>query len=213
MSNFVRLDFPKLVPFSARRKYLMWASEVKIYLGRNNLSDTIVPGTECSDQQKERALLYMRRHLNEDFKSEYNLEMDPLVLWQSLKDHFDGMKAVELPRAKSDWEHLYFSNFSSVAAYDSALRRIVSQLKLCDQEVTDEEMIEKTLSTIPPSQLMLHRMLRVENYRAYSELVCVLLQVEKDEQKLRRNHDANPTHQKAASKRKRRRSQSRRSNN
>lgn len=132
---------------------------------------------------------------------------------QSLKDHFDGMKAVELPRAKSDWEHLYFSNFSSVAAYDSALRRIVSQLKLCDQEVTDEEMIEKTLSTIPPSQLMLHRMLRVANYRAYSELVCVLLQVEKDEQKLRRNHDANPTHQKAASKRKRRRSQSRRSNN
>ena len=88
MSNFVRLDFPKLVPFRARRKYLMWASEVKIYLGRNNLSDTIVPGTECSDQQKERALLYMRRHLNEDFKSEHNLEMDRLVLWQSLKDHF-----------------------------------------------------------------------------------------------------------------------------
>ena len=179
MSNFVRPDFPKLVPFSARRKYLMWASEVKIYLGRNNLNDTIVPGTECSDQQKERALLYMRRHLNEDFKSEYNLEMDPLVLWQSLKDHFDGMKAVELPRAKSDWEHLYFSNFSSVAAYDSALRRIVSQLKLCDQEVTDEEMIEKTLSTMLPSEKIITQQYRKKNFTEYSSLIQTLKHAKK----------------------------------
>jgi hypothetical protein len=192
----------------------MWASSVKIYLARNNLSDTIVSGAECSDQQKARALLYMRRHLNEDFKSEYNLEMDPLVLWQSLKDHFDGMKAAELPRAKFEWEHLYFSDFGSVTAYDSALRRIVSQLKLCDQEITEEEMIEKTSSTFPPSQLMLHRMLRVANYRTYSELISTLSQLEKDDQKLMRNHYANPTHQRAAaSKRKRRRSRRRRSNN
>ena len=90
----------------------------------------------------------MRRHLNEDFKSEYNLEMDPLVLWQSLKDHFDGMKAAELHRAKFEWERLYFSNFSSATAYDSALRRIVSQLKLCDQEVTDEESLRSCLVSL-----------------------------------------------------------------
>ena len=74
--------------------------------------------------------------------------MDPLVLWQSLKDHFDGMKAAELHRAKFEWERLYFSNFSSATAYDSALRRIVSQLKLCDQEVTDEESLRSCLVSL-----------------------------------------------------------------
>nr|TKW35111.1 hypothetical protein SEVIR_2G350000v2 [Setaria viridis] len=110
MSNVVRPDFPRLVPYGARRKYLMWASNVRDYLAQNELLGTIFTGTECSDQQKEaQALLYMRRHLNEDFRYE------------------------------------------------------VSELKICDQEITDEEMIEKTLSTFPPSQLMLQ--LRAANFR------------------------------------------------
>ncbi|CAM0144815.1 unnamed protein product [Urochloa decumbens] len=45
-------------------------------------------------------------------------------------------------------------------------RNEVSQLKICDQEVTDEEMIEKTLSTFPPSQPLLHRSLRAANFRS-----------------------------------------------
>lgn len=120
-------DFPRLVPFGARIDYLMWASNVKEYLFLNNLWDTIVQGTECSGQQKAQALLYMRRHLNEDFRYEYNLESDPCVLWQSLKDHFDRMKAAKLPQAKSEWQRLYFSDFGSVTAYGSVLRRIVTR--------------------------------------------------------------------------------------
>ncbi|CAL5062415.1 unnamed protein product [Urochloa decumbens] len=211
MSNVVGPDFPKLVPFGACREYLTWSWNVRDYLAQKNLIGTIFPGTECSDQQKAQALQYMRRHLNEDFKNEYNLEFDPLVLWQSLKDHFDRMKPIELPRAKFDWQQLHFSDFDSVIAYDSVLRRRVSQLKICGQEVTDEEMIEKTLSTFPPSQHLLHRSLRAANFHSYSKLIYMLLEFEKDDPELMRNHHANPT-QRVASKRKRRRSRRRRSN-
>ncbi|CAD6217819.1 unnamed protein product [Miscanthus lutarioriparius] len=150
MSSVLQPDFPRLIPFDARRDYVTWARNVENYLAQNDLSDTIVSGSNCSKQEKAQALFYIHLHLNEDFKNEYMLERDPLVIWQSLKDRFDRMKAVELPRAKLDWDCLHFSNFDSVTAYDSALRRIVSQLKLCDKEITDEEMIEKTLSTSPP---------------------------------------------------------------
>ena len=139
MSSVVQPDFPRLMPFGTRRDYVTWARNVESYLVQNNLSDTIVSGSKCGNQQKAQALFYIRRHLNEDFKNEYMLERDPLVIWQSLKDHFDRMKAVELPGAKLDWDSLHFGNFDSVTAYDSALRRIVSQLKLCDKEITDEE--------------------------------------------------------------------------
>jgi len=141
MSSVLQPDFPRLIPFDARRDYVTWARNVESYLVQNNLSDTIISGSKCSNQQKAQALFYIRRHLNEDFKNEYMLERDPLVIWQSLKDHFDRMKAVELPGAKLDWDSLHFGNFDSVTAYDSALRRTVSQLKLCDKEITDEEMI------------------------------------------------------------------------
>lgn len=211
MPNVVKPDFPRLVPYGARREYLMWANNIMDYLFQNDLLGTILTGTESSDQQKAQALSYMRRHLNEEFRHEYNLELDPLVLWQSLKDHFDRMKPIELPRAKFDWQQLYFSDFGSVAAYDSALRRRASDLKICDQEVTDVEMIDKTLSTFPPSQHLLHRMLRAENYRTYSKLITMLLQIEKDDPGLMGNHSANPT-QRVGSKRKRRRGRTKRFN-
>ncbi|WVZ66171.1 hypothetical protein U9M48_015433 [Paspalum notatum var. saurae] len=207
MSRVVGPDFPRLRPFGLRRNYFTWASNIENYLAQNNLSDTIVSGSNCSEQQKVQVLWYMRRHLNQDFKNEFMLEQDPLVLWQALKDHFGRMKAVELPQAIADWERLYFGDFDSVAAYDSALRRIVCQLKLCDKEVTDGQMIEKTLSTFLPSQLVRHRMHRAAKYGTYSELIFALLQEEKGNQELMRDNCTRSA-QKASFKRKGRRGQS-----
>lgn len=50
----------------------------------------------------------MWRHLAEDFKNEFMFEHDPLILWQALKERFDGLKAVDLVRAEYDWQHLMF---------------------------------------------------------------------------------------------------------
>ncbi|XP_021321419.1 uncharacterized protein LOC110437327 [Sorghum bicolor] len=79
-------------------------------------------------------------------------EKDPLVLWQSLKDRFSQQLTIVLPRAQQDWINLRFQDFKSVAAYNSALHRIVTKLRLCGQKIIDADMIEKTLSTFQPRQ-------------------------------------------------------------
>ncbi|XP_070667486.1 uncharacterized protein [Malus domestica] len=46
--------------------------------------------------------------------------------------------------------HLRIQDFKSVAEYNSAMFRISSQIKLCGETITEEDMLEKTFSTFPP---------------------------------------------------------------
>ncbi|XP_057793333.1 uncharacterized protein LOC131009953 [Salvia miltiorrhiza] len=122
----------------------------------------------------------------------YTSPHDPVVLWQSLKDRFDQQKAIILPQAQYDWLNLRFQDFKSVIEYHSTLHRIVSQLKLCKQEVTEIDLIEKTLSTFHASNLVLQQQYRAKNYTRHSELISALLVAEKHNQLLMRNHNARP---------------------
>jgi hypothetical protein len=54
-------------------------------------------------------------------------------------------KHVMLPRAQQEWATLRFLDFKTLEAYNTAIHRIVAQLRFCGQIVTDLEMIEKTL--------------------------------------------------------------------
>ncbi|XP_020242837.1 uncharacterized protein LOC109821054 [Asparagus officinalis] len=110
-----------------------------------------------------RALIFLRHHLNKDLKNEYLTEKDPAVLWQSLKDRFDQQTAIMLPQAQYDWLNLRFQDFKSVTEYNSTLHRIVSQLKLCKQNITEAELIEKTLSTFHAKK---HNQLLMRNHNA-----------------------------------------------
>jgi len=83
-------------------------------------------------------------------------EDDPLVLWQSLKDRFNQQKSIVLSGAQRDWITLRFQDYTSVAAYNSALQRIVSRLRLCGQKITDADMVKKTLSNLHPGNIVLH---------------------------------------------------------
>ena len=73
--------------------------------------------------------------------------------------------------------------------YNSALHRIASQLKLCKQNITDIEMIEKTLSTFHASNLILQQQCRAKNYATHFELISALLVAEKHNQLLMKNHN------------------------
>jgi hypothetical protein len=84
-------------------------------------------------------------------------ERDPLVLWQSLKDCFNQQLTIVLPRAQQSWITLRFQDYKSVAAYNSALHRIVTKMRLCGQKITDADMIKKTLSTFHPGNIVLQQ--------------------------------------------------------
>ena len=82
---------------------------------------------DCASlQDRAKALIFLRHHLDESLKNEYLTVKDPLVLWQSLKDRYDHQKTVILPKARYDWLHLRLQDFKFVSEYNSALFEISS---------------------------------------------------------------------------------------
>jgi len=177
--------------------YLTWAMDAKLSLTSMSLSHAInqpAAGTNGpSAAEKAKALIFLRHHLNSALKLEYLTEEDPLTLWQSLKDRYDQQRSVVLPQARSDWLNLRFQDFKSVTAYNSALHRIVSLLRMCGQKVTDADIIDKTLSTFHPTNMVLQEQYRHAKYAKYSELISVLLVAEKQNELLMKNHSARST--------------------
>ena len=132
MSNLTKLEFVALD--ISGNNYLSWILDAEIHLDASNLGETIRENNSASLRNRAKALIFLRRHLDESLKNEYLTVKDPLVLWQSLKDRYDHQKTVILPKTRYDWLHLRLQDFKSVSEYNLALFQISSQLKLCGGE-------------------------------------------------------------------------------
>ena len=139
--SFVALDI-------SGKNYLFWVLDVEINLEATNLGETIKEGNQRSLQDRAKALIFFRHHLHEDLKIEYLTIKDPLILWTELKKRFDHQKTVILPKARYDWMHLRLQDFKTVSEYNSALFKISSQLKLCGENITEEDMLEKNVCNV-----------------------------------------------------------------
>ncbi|XP_031096859.1 uncharacterized protein LOC116001101 [Ipomoea triloba] len=190
MSSIAKREFTELAIDGSN--YLTWALDVEMHLTSKDLKQTIADESQSTDAQKAQALIFLRHHLNNDLKNEYLTEKDPHALWKSLKDRFDQQLSIVLPQAQFDWLNLRFQDYKSVIEYNSALHKIVSQLKLCKHEVSESDLIEKTLSTFHASNLVLQQQYRAKNYDKHSELISALLVAEKHNQLLMKNHNARP---------------------
>ncbi|KAL2248363.1 UNVERIFIED_CONTAM: hypothetical protein Sindi_2688600 [Sesamum indicum] len=71
--------------------------------------------------------------------------------------------------------------------------RIVSKLRLCGEDVTDEQMLEKIFSTFHASNLVLQQQYRERGFKTYSELISCLLVAEENNQLLLNNHQTQST--------------------
>jgi endonuclease III len=63
-----------------------------------------------------------------------------------------------------------------VADYNHVVHRICSRLKFCEKEATDADKIEKTLSTMHPSDRVIQQQYRAHGYTVYSKLIHTLSQ-------------------------------------
>ena len=138
-------------------------------------------------------MIFLRRHLHEALKSEYLTVKNPLELWKNLKDRYDHQKTVILPKARYDWMHLRLQDFKTVSEYNSALFKISSQLKLCGENITDADMLEKTFSTFHASDVVLQQQYREKGFTKYSDLISCLLVAEQNNKLLMKNHESRPT--------------------
>ncbi|MCF7184023.1 retrotransposon gag domain-containing protein [Corynebacterium sp. MC-13] len=191
MSNLAKLEFVALD--ITGKNYLSWVLDAEIHLDAKGLGDTIKENNQSSNQDKAKAMIFLRHHLHEGLKREYLTVKDPLVLWDNLKDRYDHQKTIILPKARYEWMHLRLQDFKSVSNYNSAVFKITSTLKLCGENITDEDMLEKTFSTFHASNLLLQQQYREKGFKKYSELISCLLVAEQNNELLLKNHDTRPT--------------------
>ena len=176
MANLAKLDFSALDVTG--KNYLPWVLDAEIHLNASGLGDTVKDGNEISAQDKAKAMIFLHRHLHEGLKNKYLTVKDPLDLWNNLKDRYDHQKTVILPKARYDQMHLRLQDYKSVSEYNSALFKISSQLKLCGETVTEEDMLEKTFSTFHAMNVLLQQQYRERGFKKYSELISCLLVAE-----------------------------------
>ncbi|WJZ86250.1 hypothetical protein VitviT2T_005726 [Vitis vinifera] len=191
MSNITKLEFVALD--ISGKNYLSWILDAELHLDAMNLGATIKQGNQASLQDRAKALIFLRHHLHEGLKNEYLTVNDPFTLWSNLKERYDHQKTVILPKARYDWMHLRLQDFKTVSEYNSALFKISSQLKLCGEKITEEDMLEKTFTTFHASNVLLQQQYRERRFTKYSELISCLLVAKQNNEFLMRNHQSRPT--------------------
>ncbi|XP_009630496.1 uncharacterized protein [Nicotiana tomentosiformis] len=191
MSNLSKLEFMALD--ISWNNYLTWVLDAEIHLDARGLGDIIKEENEVSSHDKAKAMIFLRHHLDEGLKSEYLTLKDPFQLWTSLKERYDHLKATLLPRTRREWMHLRLQDYKTISEYNSAVYRIIFELKLCGKLMNDEDMLEKTLSTFRASNMVLYQQYREKGFKKYSELISFLLVAEQHNALLMKNHEAHPT--------------------
>ncbi|KAK8369555.1 hypothetical protein V6Z12_A01G118700 [Gossypium hirsutum] len=143
MSNLAKLEFAALK--ISGKNYLSWVLDAEIHLDAKSLGNTIVENKEASNQDKAKAMIFIRHHSHEGLKVEYLTVKDPLELWKNLKKRFYHQKTMILSNA----------HFKTISEYNSELFKISSQLKLCGENITDKDLLEKTFSTFHATNMLL----------------------------------------------------------
>ncbi|XP_015072409.1 uncharacterized protein LOC107016459 [Solanum pennellii] len=69
MSNLSKLEFVALD--ISGKNYLSWVLDAEIHLAAKGLDATITQGNEASSQDKAKAMIFLRHHLDEGLKIEY----------------------------------------------------------------------------------------------------------------------------------------------
>jgi hypothetical protein len=172
--------------------YPTWAIDVKISLTFRGMYEAIVPPT---DRQQElppthqyNALYIIKYQIHHDLKSEYALKEEPSVLWTALHNRYEQQKVVILPEANRYCVHLCLQDYKFIGDYNHDVHKIYAKLRFCEKEPSDEEKIEKTLTTMLPSDMVLKHQYHVRNCQRYSELIQDLLQADKHDELTMRNH-------------------------
>ncbi|CAN6676777.1 unnamed protein product [Malus baccata var. baccata] len=175
MANLAKLEYAALD--ITGKNYLTWVLDTKIHLEARNLGDTIREESSSSSQDRAKAMIFIRRHLDEALKSEYLTVEDTLALWEALRNRYNHQT----------------TDFKSVAEYNFALFRITSQMKLCWDTIAEEMLLEKTYNTFHANNVLLQQQYRARGYTEYNQLISVLLVAEQNNELLMKNHNSRPT--------------------
>jgi hypothetical protein len=69
---------------------------------------------------------------------------------------------VILPEANHDWIYLHLQDYKSIGDYN-LVHKICAKLRFCEKQPSDEDKIEKILTTMLPSDMVLKHQYRAQN--------------------------------------------------
>ena len=108
------------------------------------------------------------------------MEENPHALWNNLKQRYEQQKAIVLPETSHEWNYVHLQDFKTVDEYNHVVHRVSQKLQFCGKEPTEAEKIEKILSTMLPSEIILTLSYREKNFTDYALLILTLCQAEKN---------------------------------
>ncbi|KAL6495600.1 hypothetical protein OROGR_030163 [Orobanche gracilis] len=178
-------------------EYHRWVSDVETTFVAKDYSATIfgTTGDEPSDKTKASALMFLRRHIDPSLRWEYLQLKSPKELWDALKGRFGNIHNTLLPELTVQWNEIRLLDYKRVNDFNKDMLRLKARLNFCGKEITEDDMIQKTLSTFPTSALILANQYRLEydNNRitTFNKLIN-LLQVAERHNEVLVNNNARP---------------------
>jgi hypothetical protein len=161
-------------------KFLSWIFDTEIHLEVMNLGETIKEENNVYLQDHTKAMIFICHHFHEGLKVEYLTVKDPFVLWKILKERYGNQKFTILPQTHYDWLHLRLQDFKSINEYNSTIFKTTSQMKLYGENITENQMLEKTFSAFHASNIVLQQQYKECNFKRYLKLFSCLLVIEQN---------------------------------
>ncbi|KAL6567508.1 hypothetical protein OROGR_001176 [Orobanche gracilis] len=106
--------------------------------------------------------MFLRRHIDPSLRWEYLQLKSPKELWDALKGRFGNIHNTLLPELTVQWNEIRLLNYKRVNDFNQDMLRIKARLNFCGKDITEDGMIQKTLSIFPTSALILANQYRLE---------------------------------------------------
>nr|XP_011470508.1 PREDICTED: uncharacterized protein LOC105353228 [Fragaria vesca subsp. vesca] len=85
-----------------------------------------------------------------------------MELWDALKGRFGNIHDTLLLELTVQWNEIRLLDYKRVHDFNKDMLRLKARLNFCGKELTEDDMIQKTLSTFPTSSLILANQYRLE---------------------------------------------------
>jgi hypothetical protein len=115
------------------RNFPTWVMDLKVSLSLLGMYKAIAPPQQrvasLAEPLKYNALFIIRNHIHPDLKAQYLMEEDSRALWLALQTRFEQQKAVILPAAINEWNHLRLQDFKFVGEFNHTVHKLSAKLK------------------------------------------------------------------------------------
>ena len=194
MADSTRLEFEILD--SEGIEYHRWVSDVENAFVAKDYTYTITTPTDTKDEPsakvKANALMFLRRHIDSSLRWEYLQLKSPKELWDALKERFGNIHDTLLPELTVQWNEIRLLDYKGVNEFNKDMLRLKARLNFCGKKLTEDDMIQKTLSTFPTSALILANQYRLEydkkNITTFQKLITMMQVAERHDQVLLNNN-------------------------